>query len=187
MTRGTGLDDKTRVRRFEEICMTHMHAAHNLARWLARDDRDAEDVLQEACLRAYKFLESFDGSDGRVWLLAIVRNTYYTWLDKHRVHKSSVEFDEEILAAQGYDVHTLGDDQDYAVDRALQQAETRARVNRALEQLPDEFREVIVLREIEELPYKEIAAIAGVPIGTVMSRLSRGRKLLLKSLEAEEA
>lgn len=166
--------------------MTHLHAAHNLAHWLTRDERNAEDVLQEACLRAFKFLDSFDGRDGRAWLLAIVRNTYYTWFDKHRTDRSSIEFDEEVLAAQGYDIHSLGNDQDYAIDRSLQEEETRCRVNRALEQLPDEFREVIVLRELEELPYKEIAAIAGVPVGTVMSRLSRGRKLLLKSLQAAE-
>ena len=166
--------------------MAHLHAAHNLAHWLARDERNAEDVVQEACLRAFKFLDSFDGTNGRTWFLAIVRNTYYTWFDKHRTDRSSIEFDEDTLAAQGYDIHSLGNDHAYAIDRSLQEAEARCRVNRALERLPDEFREVIVLRELEELPYKEIAAIAGVPVGTVMSRLSRGRKLLLKILQAEE-
>jgi RNA polymerase sigma-70 factor (ECF subfamily) len=166
--------------------MAHLHAAHNLARWLTRNESDAEDVLQEACLRAFRFLDTFDGTDARVWLLAIVRNTYYTWLDKHRTHRSHVEFDEEILAGQGYDIHSLGNDADYAIDRSLQEEEARRRVNRALEQLPDEYREVIVLRELEALSYKEIAAIAGVPMGTVMSRLSRGRKLLLQCLQATE-
>src|SRR4051794_26928679 len=96
---GTSLDDKAKVRRFEEICMTHLHAAHNLAYWLTRDASDAEDVVQEACLRAFRFLETFDGRDGRVWLLAIVRNTCYTWLEKHRIDRSNVEFDEDALAA----------------------------------------------------------------------------------------
>ena len=180
------MDDTTKRHRFEEICMPHLDAAHNLARWLTRGSRDAEDVVQEAFLRAFRFLDTFDGREGRVWLLAIVRNTCYTWLEKHRAERSNVEFDEDLLASQGYDVHTLGNDQGYAIDRSLLQTETSARVNRALEQLPAEFREAIVLRELEELPYKEIAAIAGVPIGTVMSRLSRGRKLLLKSLQAAE-
>lgn len=187
MTRlGTSLDDKTRMARFEEICVTHLNAAHNLAHWLTRDERDAEDVVQEACLRAFKFLDSFNGGDGRIWLLAIVRNTYYTWLEKNRVDRSSIEFDEEILAAQGYDVHELVHDHNYSIDQSLREEDSRRWVNRALAKLPSEFREVIVLRELEELPYKEIALVTGVPVGTVMSRLSRARKLLAQHLQATQ-
>src|SRR5689334_24200840 len=100
------MDSAAAGKRYEQTVIAHLDAAHNLARWLTRDERDAEDVLQEACLRAFRFFDSFDGRDGRVWLLAIVRNTCYTWLDKHRADRSHVEFDEEVLASHGYDVHT---------------------------------------------------------------------------------
>jgi RNA polymerase sigma-70 factor (ECF subfamily) len=166
--------------------MPHLNAAHNLAYWLARDERNAEDIVQEACLRAYRFLESYEGETGRAWLLAIVRNTFYTWLEKNRIDKHNIEFDEDALAAHGYDIQSLERDDDYAVDQSLQQEECRRWVNRALSRLPAEFREVIVLRELEELSYKEISTVVGIPVGTVMSRLSRARKLLLQHLKATE-
>jgi RNA polymerase sigma-70 factor (ECF subfamily) len=166
--------------------MPHLNAAHNLAYWLARDQRDAEDVVQEAYLRAYKFIESFDGDNGRAWLLAIVRNTFYTWLEKNRADKCNIEFDEEALASHGYDMQVVERDQNYSIDHRLQQEDSRRWVNRALALLPAEFREVIVLRELEELAYKEIAKVAGVPVGTVMSRLSRARNLLLENLKATQ-
>ena len=178
-----GLDQQSRVRRFEEIFVTHLDAAYDLARWLTRDERNAEDVVQEACLRAFKFLDSFHGENGRSWLLAIVRNTYYTWLDKNQVQTLNVPYDEETLAANGYDMADPDGDGSNAVDRLLQQEDTRRQVNRALEELPAEFREVIVLREIEDMSYKEIAAVANIPLGTVMSRLARARKLLLQHLQ----
>jgi RNA polymerase sigma factor (sigma-70 family) len=181
------LDHSARMKRFEKVCVAHLDAAHNLARWLTRDARNAEDVVQEASLRAFRFLDSFDGRNGRTWLLAIVRNTYYTWREKNRVYGSSVEFDEDALAALGYDMHSLGNDPDYSIDRALKEDESRRRIECALAQLPPEFREVIVLRELEELSYKEIAVIIAAPIGTVMSRLSRARKLLLLELQATQA
>jgi RNA polymerase sigma-70 factor (ECF subfamily) len=165
--------------RFEETVMAHLDAAYNLARWLARDERDAEDVVQEACLRAYKFYPGFHGGNARAWLLAIVRNTYYTWLDKNRAQATNVEFTDDTVAAVDYDLATSGD----SVERLLQQEDTRRLVHRALDNIPAEFREVLVLRELEEMSYREIAAIAGIPIGTVMSRLSRARNLMLHALK----
>ena len=173
------LDERARVARFEQLFAVHLDAAYNFARWLARDERNAEDVAQEACLRAFKSLETFHGGNGRAWLLAIVRNTYYTWLKKTRAERASISFDEETL-----DASQLAELESAAppVDLALEQRDARRLVNAALEQLPEEFREVIVLRELEDLSYKEIAAIAGIPLGTVMSRLARARKLLLQQL-----
>ena len=172
------LDETARVARFEQLFAVHLDAAYNFARWLARDERNAEDVVQEACLRAFKSLDSFHGGNARAWLLAIVRNTYYTWLKKTRAERASISFDEETL-----DASRLAELESAApVDLALEQRDARRLVNAALEQLPGEFREVIVLRELEDLSYKQIAAIAGIPLGTVMSRLARGRKLLLQQL-----
>ncbi len=175
-------DERARSRRFEQIFTTHLDAAYDYAHWLTRDARNAEDVVQEACLRAFKFLDSYNGDSARAWLLAIVRNTYYTWHQKHRAEAFNVEFDEETMLANGADASDL-ESSIGSIDRVLQQKDARRLVNEALAELPEEFREVIVLRELEDLPYKEIAAIAGIPIGTVMSRLSRARKLLLQHLK----
>jgi RNA polymerase sigma-70 factor (ECF subfamily) len=168
--------------RFEETVMVHLDAAYNLARWLARDERDAEDVVQEACFRAYRFFAGFHGGNARAWLLAIVRNTYYTWLEKNRAQKQDVEFTDDTVAAVDYELATTGD----SVERLLMAEDTRRLVHRALEQLPAEFREVLVLRELEDLPYRDIAQVAAIPLGTVMSRLSRARKLLLLALQKLE-
>ena len=159
--------------------MAHLDAAYNLARWLARDERDAEDVVQEACLRAYRFFATFHGGNARAWLLAIVRNTYSTWLEKNRAHVLNVEFNDDTVAAADYDLATSGD----CVERLLQQEDTRRLVHRALAAIPAEFREVMVLRELEDMSYREIAQIADIPLGTVMSRLSRARKMLLQVLQ----
>jgi len=177
------LDEQNRSKRFEEIFAVHLDAAYNLARWLTRDDSNAEDVVQEACLRAFKFMDSFHGGNGRAWLLAIVRNTFYTWLEKNRPQTMlNVPFDEDTLAANGHDVDALTLDANCGVDRLLEEEDTRRLVNQALDQLAVEFREVIVLRELEDMSYKEIAAVTNIPIGTVMSRLARGRKLLQQHL-----
>jgi RNA polymerase sigma-70 factor (ECF subfamily) len=173
------LDERARVARFEQLFAAHLDAAYNFARWLARDERNAEDVAQEACLRAFKSLDTFRGGNGRAWLLAIVRNTYYTWLKKARAERASVSFDEETM--DGAELAEL-ESAAPPVELALEQRDARRLVNAALEQLPEEFREVVVLRELEDLSYKEIAAIAGIPLGTVMSRLARARKLLLQHL-----
>jgi len=157
-----------RLRRFEEAVLPHLAAAHNLARWLTRSDRDAEDVVQTAYLRALQFFDGFHGVNPRAWLLSIVRNAFYTWLKQNRVEELSAPFDEEL--------HAGAAGQDPEADLLLHA--DRHLLRQALESLPVAYREVVVLLELEGLSYKEIAGIAGVPIGTVMSRLARGRRHL---------
>jgi RNA polymerase sigma factor (sigma-70 family) len=176
------LDEHSRAERFEKIFVSHLDAAYDFARWLTRDERNAEDVVQEACLRAFKSMDSFHGDSGRAWLLAIVRNTYYTWFKKNLAQAQNVPFDEDTLPASSYELADLGSGGE-AADQALHRQDAKRLVNAALARLPEEFREVIVLRELEDLSYKEIAAIARIPLGTVMSRLARARKLLLQYLQ----
>jgi RNA polymerase sigma-70 factor, ECF subfamily len=153
--------------RFEQLVLPHVDAAFNLARWLLRGRADAEDVAQESLLRACRFIRGFHGGDARAWLLQIVRNTCYTWLEKNRPMELSMEFDEEIHMQASGTPETL------AISR-----DDRERLILALETLPPRFREVLVLRELEGCSYKEIAAITSLPIGTVMSSLSRARRQL---------
>lgn len=153
--------------------LPHLAAAFNLARWLARTDHDAEDLVQDAYLRALKAYDSFRGGDGRAWLLTIVRNTCYTWLKENRAQEFTTVFDEEI--------HTTEDDSPNPEILLLENVDQRLLKN-ALEALPLEFREVLVLRELEGLSYKEIAGLMGIPIGTVMSRLARAREYLRQQL-----
>ena len=176
------LDEQSRTRRFEQIFTAHLDAAYNFARWLTRDERNAEDVVQEACLRAFKSLDGFHGDSGRAWLLAIVRNTYYTWFRRNKADAHNVPFDEESMATGAQEVADL-ESSIGSVERVLQERDAKRLVNAALERLPEEFREVVVLRELEDLSYKEIAVIARIPIGTVMSRLARARKLMLQYLQ----
>jgi RNA polymerase sigma factor (sigma-70 family) len=152
-----------------EQLLSHLNAAHNLALWLTRNSHDAEDVVQEAYLRAFKSFRTFDGRDGRRWLLTIVRNTCYTWLKGNRPRESTVEFDEGIHS-------TNGDAAD--PEKILIRSADKQSVRQALEELPLEFREVLILRELEGMSYREIAQVADIPVGTVMSRLARGRKRL---------
>ena len=170
------LNDRTR--RFEAAALPHLPAAYNLARWLLRDDRQAEDAVQEACLRAFRFFDDLRGKDARPWLLGIVRNACYDWMRQHRHLADQVEFDE--MRDSGEGASTFGDPA-----LAWEQQARGQRVNAAIEALAAPFREVIVLRELEEMSYEEIARIAGVPIGTVMSRLSRARAQLRTALQAE--
>jgi RNA polymerase sigma factor (sigma-70 family) len=167
--------------RFEQAILPHLEAAYNLARWLTRRDQDAEDVVQEAYLRAFQFFGSFRGGDGRTWLLTIVRNTCYTWLQKNRLPEQATSFDEE--------KHSEAATVDDSPEALLLWTEDVEALRDALGELPAEFREVVVLRELEELSYKEIARIAGIPVGTVMSRLARGRErlqqILVKRLKKE--
>ena len=159
--------------RFEAVVLPHLPAAYNLAHWLMRNDQDADDVVQEAYLRAFKFFSGYRGGESRTWLLTIVRNTCYSWLQRNRSHELTVSIDE----AQ----------EDLTIDfanpelRLVRNADALM-VREALAELPLEFREVMVMRELEELSYKEIAAVADLPIGTVMSRLARGRKRLYSVL-----
>ena len=134
--------------------------------------------MQEATLRAFRFFDGFHGEDARAWLLAIVRNTTYTWLQQNRGHESSTSFDEEFHSLQEGGSVTLLNQADSNPEAILARDDDRGLVNRALEMLPVEFREVLVLRELEELSYKEISNVAGIPMGTVMSRLARARRLL---------
>jgi len=154
---------------FEQTILPHMDAAYNLARWLTRNDQDAEDVVQEAYVRAWKFFGSFRGGESRPWLLTIVRNTCYTWLQHNRAHELVTIFDEEI--------HSNGGEVSNPETLLLQRVNARV-LRQALEALPVEFREAMILRELEGLSYKDIAAIADVPLGTVMSRLARARQRL---------
>ena len=158
---------------FEEVVLPHVDAAFNYARWLTRSDPDAEDVVQDACVRALRFFPSLRGDDARAWLLTIVRNTWYGRFSRKGALGQPLVVNEmaDERSDEGLDPEALVIRQQ-AVDS----------VRRAIEELPVDFREVIVLRELEGLSYKEIAAVAGIPIGTVMSRLARGRERLLAVL-----
>jgi len=166
------LPEHDRRARFEQAVLPHLDAAYNLARWLTGNDHDAEDLVQEAYLRAYRFFDRFHGTDGRPWLLRVVRNTCYTWLRQNRPHEAT-SFDEEVHSKE---------DASPEPEKLLLQKSTRQLLRDALEELPGEFREVIVLRELEGCAYKEIAAVVGVPVGTVMSRLARARGRLQQCL-----
>jgi len=161
------LPEQSDVARFEQTVLPHLDAAYNLARWLTRNDTDAADVVQEAFLRALKFFGGFRGGDTRAWLLTIVRNACYTWLRRNRVNELATPFDEETHSVESDDPETI-----------LLEGADREMLRQALEALPVEFREVVILRELEGLSYKEIAGVADVPVGTVMSRLARARKRL---------
>jgi RNA polymerase sigma-70 factor, ECF subfamily len=161
------LEPQDRIR-FEELVLPHLDSAANLARWLLQNRADSEDVVQEAMLRAYRFFHRFQGNSARAWLLQIVRNACYTWLQKNRPAELKMEFNEE--------VH-----QKPSANPEMQAAD-RQQLMRALESLPARAREVLVLRELEGCSYKEIGEIAGIPIGTVMSTLARARERLQRSL-----
>src|SRR6476660_2475128 len=155
------VEDRERAELFEQTVLPHLDAAYNLARWLAGNDHDAQDVAQEASLRAFKFFGSFRGENPRAWLLTIVRNTFYTWLRKNRPSEKTIEITDEAL--------DIDDSSASAESGASQFADAEA-VRRAIAGLPVEFREIVILREMEGFSYKEIAELAEVPIGTVMSR-----------------
>lgn len=169
------LDSQERAR-FEQLVLPHLDAAFNLARWLLRNRADAQDVAQEAMLRAFRFFRGFHGGDARAWLLQIVRNTCFTWLEKHRSGDLMTEFDEELHLQPSLSPES----QAIAGDN-------RERLTRALEELPPRFREILVLRELEGCSYKEIATITATPIGTVMSSLARARQRLQRTLTPSSA
>ncbi|HEX6827423.1 MAG TPA: sigma-70 family RNA polymerase sigma factor [Burkholderiales bacterium] len=166
--------------RFEALALPHLNAAYNLARWLVRNDHDAQDVVQEAYLRALRFFDGFRGGDARPWLLSIVRNTCYTWLKKNRRAEDHFQLDEE---RDGHPDDSLYHRAEDDPEKLLLQKVDRKRLNDALEQLPPVFREVLILRELEELSYGEISEIVAIPIGTVMSRLARARDKLRAALK----
>ena len=169
--------DPSELERFEAVVLPHLDAAYGLARYLMRDETDAEDVVQEALLRALRYFGSFRGegaAQGRSWALAIVRNTAHTWHRRRRTDASSLEFDEAVHS------EAAGD----PAGSELARREAHETLAQVLDRLPRDLREVIVLREIEGLSYKEIGEVVDVPIGTVMSRLSRARKRLQVALTA---
>jgi RNA polymerase sigma-70 factor, ECF subfamily len=174
------MDSSIRRARFEREVLPHLDAAYNLARWLLRNDQDAEDVTQDSMLRAYRFFDGFRGANAKAWLLAIVRNASYSWLARKRLGAAVV----------GADVSPSFDDADPADGAATEETPESllatkielAALQGSLDELPVEFREVLVLRELEELSYKEISAAADIPLGTVMSRLARARALLQRKL-----
>jgi len=160
---------------FEALMLPHLDAAYNLAKWLLRNEQDAQDVVQEAFLRAFRSFGGFHGSNGRAWLLTIVRNTSYTLLKKNRVADLTTPFDEEI--------HASGDESVSAAT-ILERSEDTELIRKAMDELPAEFREILTLRHQEDLSYKEIADIAQIAPGTVMSRLARARAKLKECLAA---
>src|SRR5580765_3401611 len=164
---------KEELMSFEAAMLPHLDAAHNLARWLLRNEQDAQDVVQEAYLRAFKSFSGFHGSNGRGWLLTIVRNTSYTLLKKNRAADLTTPFDEEIHAGSRESVTPAA---------ILVHAEDAELMNSAMNDLPAEFREIMTLRHQEELSYQEIGEILKIPVGTVMSRLARARVKLREYL-----
>jgi RNA polymerase sigma-70 factor (ECF subfamily) len=166
---------KSELESFEALLLPHLDAAHNLARWLLRNEQDAQDVVQEAFLRAFKSFGGFRGSNGRAWLLTIVRNTSYTLLKKNRAVDLTTPFDEEIHVAGHESVSPA---------TILEHVEDAELIKEAMDELPAEFREILILRHQEGLSYKEIADIVQIPPGTVMSRLARARGKLRECLAA---
>jgi len=166
-------DESSAQARYDAVISPHVQSGYNLARWLTRNDADAEDVVQEAALRAWRFFDSFRGDNARAWFLTIVRRTGMTWLSHRGKRKDVDEFDEAVHT----DLDDAPDPERLAIERAGVE-----NIRAALEALPAPLREVVVLREQEGLSYKEIASIAGIPIGTVMSRLARARSRLLATL-----
>jgi RNA polymerase sigma factor (sigma-70 family) len=168
-----GSTSENQLASFEEAMLPHMDAAHNLARWLLHNEHEVEDVVQEAYLRAFRSFAGFRGSNGRAWLLTIVRNTSYTLLKKKHAVDLGTSFDEELHS---------GDTDSVSPATILQEAEASRLMRDAIETLPPEFREILVLRHQENLSYKEIAEIVQIPPGTVMSRLARARAKLKEIL-----
>ena len=170
-------DEHTRAR-FETLMLPLMNDAYNLARWLMRNQEDAEDMVQESYLKAFRFFASFQGTNCRAWFLQIVRNTCYTALGARKLRQKEVPIDEE-----NYEIE---DPSPLPPANLIKKATVEA-VREAIEALPVDFREALVLRELEGLSYKEISEVSGIPLGTVMSRLARGRhQLYLMLLERKE-
>jgi len=159
--------------RIEKLVLPHLDAAYNLARWLTRDGNDAEDVVQDACVRALRYVGSLEGTDARAWFLKIVRNAFYDWLGRNR--PKEIVHDENNAVDTAVDHAAEGPEH-----AAVRKAELQA-LSDAVTALPMQYREVLILRELEELSYKEIACVADIPVGTVMSRLARARCLLQRS------
>jgi RNA polymerase sigma-70 factor (ECF subfamily) len=178
-SRGIGLATDAARARFEDVALPHLDAAYNLARWLTRSDADASDVVQEACLRALTYFDGYRGENGKAWLLTIVRNTCYRWMERNRpsiVISLSPELEGKIDVAA-----SVGGTAPPDPEAMLLRQRDQRLLNELIAELPHAFREVLVLRELEDLSYRDISDVLGVPIGTVMSRLARARGLLKDS------
>jgi RNA polymerase sigma-70 factor (ECF subfamily) len=165
--------DQNHLPDFEQAVLPHLNAAYNLACWLTHNGQDAEDVVQDACLRAFRFFPGYRGGDARAWLMKIVRNTCYTWLRADRPLQDAAEFDENLFPP---------DSRAPNPEEIVLQKDSGILVRKALEELPTSFREVLILRELQGMSYKEIAEFTGTPEGTVMSSLSRARGRLRQAL-----
>ncbi len=165
--------EQNQLPNFEQEVLPHLDTAYNLARWLTRNDQDAQDVVQEAYLRAFRFFPGFRGGDARAWLMKIVRNTCYTWLHANRPLQDAAEFDENFFPP---------DSRAPNPEEVVLQNDSAALLRKALEKLPPNSRGVLILRELDGMSYKEIADITGMPVGTVMSSLSRARGRLRQAL-----
>jgi RNA polymerase sigma-70 factor (ECF subfamily) len=165
--------EQNKIALFEKTILPHLDAAYNLARWIMNNDQDAEDMVQESYLRAYKYFTSFHGTNSRAWLLTIVRNTCYTWIRENRSEEITTDLEEDVYDSESYI---------YNPELLLQHYLDTKLVRRALQELTLKFREIIILRDLEGLSYKEIAGIASIPIGTVMSRLARAHQQLKQGL-----
>ncbi|ABF43688.1 sigma-24, ECF subfamily [Candidatus Koribacter versatilis Ellin345] len=168
------MESHERVREFDRVVTPHLARAYNLAHLIVGNSADAEDLVQEASLRAFRGLDGYHGGDARTWLLVIVRNVCYSFLSRTRNVQEVVEFEEEQHSGESA-----------TPEASVLQTADAADVRRAIEELPTEFREALVLREMEELSYKQIAEITGAPVGTVMSRLSRARQQLRQRLQKQ--
>lgn len=177
-----------KARDFEQVVMPHLDAAYNLAYWLTRSRTDAQDVVQDACLRAFKYFDTFAGDSPSAWLLSIVRRSCYTWLKRNHRSEELLGVDDDAAAGEITDPTLLMGGHGMARDPEARLIEARQgkRLHQLVAALPVEYREVIVLREIEELSYRDIAEVAGIPIGTVMSRLARARSLLAERWRREQ-
>jgi RNA polymerase sigma-70 factor (ECF subfamily) len=169
--------DPNALARFEETVLPHLDAAYTLARYLLRNEHDAEDVVQDAYLRAFRHFDGYRGGDMRAWLLTIVRRACYSWLRQHTADTRATEFDEAVHG----DPRTANDPETEMLRGALREA-----LDQAIDRLPVQFREVVILRDVQGCSYAEIAEVVGIPVGTVMSRLSRGRQRLQRALPVED-
>jgi len=170
------IDQRGKLKVFEEVILPHLNAAYNLARWLTRNEQDAQDVVQESYLRAFRFFDGYRGGDGKSWLLAVVRNTCFTWR-RHERRSTNEPFDEMTHSSKV---------QPQTQEETMVQSSRMSILRNCIEMLPEGFREILVMRELEEMSYKEISDVACLPVGTVMSRLSRARKRLTECAGGEK-
>ncbi len=169
--------DRGEKKRFEQLMLPHLGSAYGYAKWLAKSEAEAQDLVQEVYLRAMQYFHSFKGQDARVWLMTIVRNTWFTWHQRKRAEGEGHGYEDEApLNGAVSEIYPAANH--YTPEYLHEQATLSRLVNEAIQSLPDDFREVILLREMEDLSYKEIATILDLPMGTVMSRLSRARESL---------